>query len=60
MNDKSDAQNIVFTRNNETFILFVNPNESGDSRLFYELLVADKSKEIIEEETFTEMALLVL
>jgi len=25
MNDSSDAQNIVFTKNDETFILFINP-----------------------------------
>ncbi|MCZ2257946.1 hypothetical protein [Sporosarcina sp. G11-34] len=54
VNDKSDAQNIVFNRNNETFILFVNPNESDDSRLFYELLVDDISKEIIQMEVIDE------
>ncbi len=40
MNDKSDAQNIVFTKNEETFILFVNPNEKSDSKLFYDLLLS--------------------
>ena len=54
MDDKSDAQNIVFTKNEETFILFVNPNEKNDSKLFYELLLADKSKEIVEQATFTD------
>jgi len=54
MNTKSDAQNILFTKNEETFILFVNPNEKSDSKLFYDLLLADKSKEIIEQATFTD------
>ena len=54
MNDKSDGQNIVFTKNEETFILFVNPNEKNDSKLFYDLLLADKSKKIIEQATFTD------
>ncbi|KAA0965114.1 hypothetical protein FQ087_02010 [Sporosarcina sp. ANT_H38] len=54
ISDKSDAQNIVFTKNEETFILFVNPNEESDSKLFYDLLLADKSKEIIEQATFTD------
>ena len=54
MNDKSDAQNIVFTKNEETFILFVNPNEKSDSKLFYDLLLSDKSKEIVEQATFTD------
>lgn len=54
MNDNSDAQNIVFTKNEETFILFINPNEKSDSKLFYDLLLADQSKKIIEQATFTD------
>lgn len=54
MNESSDAQNIVFTKNDETFILFINPNEKSDSKLFYDLLLADKSKEIIEQATFSD------
>ena len=54
INDKSDAQNIVFTKNEETFILFINPNEKSDSKLFYDLLFADESKEIVEQATFTD------
>jgi predicted Zn-dependent protease len=54
IDEKSDAQNIVFTKNEETFILFINPNEKSDSNLFYDLLLADKSKEIIEQATFND------
>ena len=54
ISEQSDAQNIVFTKNKETFILFINPNEKSDSQLFYDLLLADQNKEIIEQATFTE------
>ena len=54
ISEKSDAQNIVFTKNEETFILFINPNEKSDSKLFYDLLLADQSKEIIEQATFND------
>ena len=40
INEKSDAQNIIFTKNEETFILFINPNEKSDSKLFYDLLLS--------------------
>lgn len=52
--DSSDAQNIIFKKNNETFILFINPNEDMNSRLFYDLLFADETKNIIAEKTFIE------
>lgn len=54
VSDKSDPYNIIFKRNAETFILFINPNEEKDSRFFHDLLLADDSKEIIAEETFTK------
>lgn len=54
ISEKSDAYNIIFKKGNETFLLFINPNEKEDSRLFYDLLLADKSKEIIAEETFSD------
>lgn len=54
ISEQSDAQNIVFTKNKETFILFINPNEQSDSQLFYDLLLADQNKELIEQATFTD------
>lgn len=54
ISEQSDAQNIVFTKSKETFILFINPNEKSDSRLFYDLLLADQNKEIIEQATFED------
>lgn len=54
ISEKLDAQNIIFTKQDETFILFNNPNEKSDSKLFYELLLADQEKEIVEKATFEE------
>lgn len=53
VDDASDSQNIVFTYKNETYLLFNNPNEKSDSRLFYDLLKADNPKNLIEEKTFS-------
>ncbi|MFS0574824.1 hypothetical protein AB1K83_04270 [Sporosarcina sp. 179-K 3D1 HS] len=52
--EDSDAQNIVFTKGTDTYILFINPNEEKDSKLFYDLLKAEQSNEIMEESTFEE------
>lgn len=52
--DDSDEQNVVFSKSNDTFILFVNPNEKQDSQLFYDLLEVDQNKDIIAEQTFSE------
>ena len=52
--ENSDAQNIIFNKNGDMFILFVNPNEDLDSQLFYDLLLADESKVIVAKETFKE------
>lgn len=52
--NKSDGQNIVLNKSKETFILFINPNEKSNSQLFYDLLVGDKNKKIIAEDTFIE------
>jgi hypothetical protein len=48
----SDEQNIVLEKGGDTYVLFINPNEGKDSRLFYDLLYADPAKEILETGTF--------
>ncbi|MFC5604466.1 hypothetical protein [Sporosarcina koreensis] len=53
IDEKSDAQNIVMKKGDETFLLFINPNEARDSRLFYDLLTKTDDKERFEE-VFTE------
>ncbi|MCZ2259704.1 hypothetical protein [Sporosarcina sp. G11-34] len=52
--EDSDAQNILFNKNDDTFILFINPNEEANSRLFYDLLIEDETKETVAIETFIE------
>ncbi|MCG7344439.1 hypothetical protein MHZ92_09855 [Sporosarcina sp. ACRSL] len=51
--DTSDAQNIVMKKGDETYLLFINPNEAKDSTLFYDLLKNSKDKERFEE-VFTD------
>lgn len=51
--EKSDSQNIVMKNGNDTFLLFINPNEKKDSRLFYDLLKNTEDKDRLEE-TFTD------
>ncbi|MCM3712114.1 hypothetical protein [Sporosarcina luteola] len=53
IDEKSDAQNIIMKKGDETFLLFINSNESRDSRLFYELSTKTEKKERFEE-VFTE------
>ncbi|WP_052455910.1 hypothetical protein [Bhargavaea cecembensis] len=48
----SDEQNIVLEKGRETYVLFINPNEPDDSRLFYDLLYADPAKEILTTATY--------
>ena len=52
--ESSDAQNIIFMKNDDTLILFINPNEEVDSRLFYDILMADQNKKVVALETFIE------
>ncbi|MFC7364477.1 MULTISPECIES: hypothetical protein [Bhargavaea] len=48
----SDEQNIVLEKGGDTYVLFINPNEGKDSRLFYDLLYADPANEILETGTY--------
>lgn len=50
--DQADEQNIILYKGDQPFILFVNPNEKEDSKLFYEMLKESESSTIIAEETF--------
>lgn len=47
----SEAPNILLNHSNDTYVLFINENEPATSRLYYDLLVSDPSKEIVEDET---------
>lgn len=53
ISNESDQQNIILTKGKQPFILFINPNEASNSKLFYELLHASDNLTILEEEQFT-------
>ncbi|AVK83860.1 hypothetical protein C3943_09910 [Lysinibacillus sp. B2A1] len=50
--DSSDAYNILIAKGKESFILFINDREDANSKLYYNLLKEDSSKEIIKENTY--------
>lgn len=54
LSEASDGQNIVLMKGKQPFILFLNPNEEKDSRLFYDLLHADEGINIVGEEKFSD------
>lgn len=54
INENSDNHNIVFEHKEDMFILFINPNEKSDSQLFYDLLLSDATKQVIDIKTFTD------
>jgi len=50
--ETSDETNIVLMDNNDSYILFINPNEEKDSNLFYDLVQAENKERIIAQESF--------
>ncbi|RNF40802.1 hypothetical protein [Planococcus salinus] len=52
--EPSDANNIVITRGSDSYVLFLNPNESNDSTFFYELQKANDDQEWVADETFEQ------
>lgn len=50
--DKEDDVNILLSKGQESYILFVNEKEGADSQLHYENLKQDTSKDIVEDQTF--------
>lgn len=52
--EPSDERSINITKGSESFMLTVNPNEAGDSTLFYDLLKSDQQQEWAADETFEE------
>lgn len=49
-----DNVNILLSKDDNSYILFVNKHEDKDSKLLYALLKQDDSKKIIEETTFEQ------
>ena len=52
--EPSDENSINITKGSDSFMLTANPNETGDSTLFYDLLKSDPLKEWTADETFEE------
>lgn len=52
--EPSDEYNIIITKGSDSFVLFVNPNEAGDSTLFYDLQKADPERKWVVDETFEQ------
>ncbi len=52
--EPSDNHNITITRGSDSFMLSINPNESADSTIFYDLLKSDTQVDWIADETFEE------
>jgi hypothetical protein len=52
--EPSGERSINITKGSDSFMLTANPNEAGDSTLFYDLLKADPEQEWLADETFEE------
>jgi hypothetical protein len=52
--EDSDDTNIVLMKDSESYVLFINPNEEQNSHLFYDLLQAEKKKDVYALETFEQ------
>lgn len=50
----SDDYHILITKGSDSFALSVNPNEAGDSKLFYDLQKKDPEQKWIVDETFEQ------
>lgn len=47
----SEAPNVLLRNDDDTYVLFINENEPPTSRLYYDLLKSDPTKNILEEQT---------
>lgn len=52
--EPSDEHNIIITKGSDSFVLFINPNESSDSKFFYDLQKANAEQEWAADETFEQ------
>lgn len=52
--EESDETNIILSKGNDSFILFINPNELPSSQLYYDLMTSDSNLEVVEEKTFEQ------
>ncbi|MEI4769234.1 hypothetical protein WAX74_06200 [Psychrobacillus sp. FJAT-51614] len=52
--DDSDQTNILLSKGNDSYILFVNPNELPGSQLYFDLMMANTNLKIVEKDTFEQ------
>lgn len=52
--EPSDEHNIIITKGGDSYVLFINPNESIGSRFFYDLQKANPDQQWIADETFEQ------
>lgn len=52
--EPSDKHNIIITKGSDSYVLFINPNETADSKLLYDLQKANAELEWIADETFEQ------
>lgn len=52
--EPADEKNIIVTNGNDSYVLFVNPNEAPDSKFFYDLQKADEEQLFAADETFEQ------
>ena len=52
--EESDETNIILSKGNNSFILFLNPNELPSSQLYYDLMTTNSNLNVLEEKTFEQ------
>nr|WP_238942705.1 hypothetical protein [Planococcus beigongshangi] len=52
--EPSDDHNVIITKGSDSYVLFINPNESADSKFFYGLQKANEEQQWIMDQTFEQ------
>lgn len=52
--EESNETNIILSKGNNSYILFINPNELPSSQLYYDLMTSDSNLKVLEEKTFEQ------
>lgn len=52
--EESNETNIILSKGNDSYILFINPNELPSSQLYFNLMKSDNNLKVIEEKTFEQ------
>lgn len=52
--EESDETNIILSKGNDSYILFINPNELPSSQLYYDLMTSNSNLNVLEKKTFEQ------